>query len=121
MNTTLWIVQGILGAMMFALGLMKTFQPTEQLRKFTWTTRNSEQFIRLVGISELLIGAGLILPQLTGILPILTPLAAVALMVVMVLAIIEHVRHKENYDIGKNIIIMLMAAFIAIGRLVPGD
>ena len=116
MNTALWIVQAILGAMMLILGLMKTFLPVERLNKFSWTTHSSKGFIRFVGISELLIGLGLILPQLTGILPLLTSLAALSLCIIMVLAIAEHVRHKEMNEIGKNVIIILLAAFVTVGR-----
>ena len=118
MNTALWIVQAILGAMMLVLGLMKTFLPIERLRKLSWTTRSSENRVRFVGFSELLIGLGLILPQLTGILPILTSLAALSLCIIMVLAIAEHVRHKETNEIGKNVIIILLVAFVAVGRFV---
>lgn len=116
MNTALWIVEGMLGAMMLILGVMKTFLPVEKLNKLSWTTRNSNGFIRFVGVSELLIGFGLILPQLTGILPILTPVAAASLCLIMVLAIAEHIQHKEMHDIPKNIIILLLAAFVAVGR-----
>ncbi len=119
MNTALWIVQTILGTVMLVLGLMKTFLPVERLNKFAWTTRSSNGFTRFVGISELLIGLGLILPQLTGILPILTSLAALALCIIMALAVAEHVRHKEKNEIGKNVIIMLLAAFVAVGRFIP--
>ena len=66
MNTVIWIVQVILGTMMLVLGLMKTLLPVERLNKFSWTTRISIGFTRFVGISELLIGLGLILPQLYG-------------------------------------------------------
>ena len=116
MNTSLWIVQAILGAMMITIGIVKTFQPTEKLSKLSWTTHSSEGFVRFVGISELLIGAGLILPQLTGILPLLTPLAALSLCMIMVLASAEHVKHKETHEIGKNVIIILLAAFVTVGR-----
>jgi len=116
MNTSLWIVQAILGAMMILLGIVKTFQPIEKLSKLSWTTRSSEGLVRFVGVSELLIGAGLVLPQLTGILPLLTPLAALSLCMIMVLAIADHVRHKEFHEIGKNAIIILLAAFVAVGR-----
>ena len=119
MNIVLWIVEIILSVMMFVIGLMKAFQPVYRLSQFTWTTRSSEGFIRFIGISELLIGAGLILPQITGIAPMLTSLAAIALCIVMVLAIREHIRHKETKEIGKNVIILLLAAFVAIGRFVP--
>lgn len=116
MNTALWIVQGILAAMMFTLGVMKSFLPIEKLNKLSWTTRNSEKFIRFVGVSELLIGLGLILPWLTGVLPFLTSVAAASLCLVMLFAIAEHIRHKEARDIPKNVIIMLLALFVATGR-----
>lgn len=45
---------------------------------------------RFTAVAESLGGVGLILPQLTGILPWLTPLAAVGLILVMVGAIIFH-------------------------------
>jgi hypothetical protein len=115
MNASLWIVQAILAAMMILLGIMKTFQPIEKLSKFSWTTRSSKGFVRFVGISEFLIGAGLIVPQLTGILPILTPLAALSLCMIMVLAIADHVRNKE-IKIVMNVIIILLAAFVTVGR-----
>ena len=115
MNTSLWIVQAILAAMMILLGIMKTFQPIEKLSKFSWTTRSSKGFVRFVGISEFLIGAGLVVPQLTGILPILTPLAALSLCMIMVLAIADHVRNKE-IKIIMNVTIILLAAFVTVGR-----
>jgi uncharacterized membrane protein YphA (DoxX/SURF4 family) len=117
MNIILWVVQILLGAMMLLLGMMKTFLQVERLKKFSWTMRSSKEFIRFVGISELLIGLGLILPQLTGILPLLTSLAAFSLCMIMILAIADHVKYKETNEIGKNIIIIVLAAFIAIGRL----
>src|SRR6187200_2895774 len=116
MNTSLWIVQAILGAMMITIGIVKTFQPTEKLSKLSWTTHSSEGFVRFVGVSELLIGVGLILPQLTGILPLLTPIAAGSLALIMILAIAEHFRHGETHDIPKNVIILLLAIFVAAGR-----
>ena len=116
MNTALWIVQIILSTLMLSLGFMKTFMPVKKLSTLNWTTHSSEGFVRFVGVSELLIGAGLILPQLTGILPLLTPLAALSLCMIMVLAIAEHVRYKEIHEIGKNVIIILLAAFVVVGR-----
>ena len=118
MNTTLWIIQIILSIMMLVIGFIKTSYPLERLNKFSWTTRSSKGFVRFVGVSELLIGLGLILPELTGILPILTPLAAVSLCVIMVLATIEHINHNEKQDTWKNVIVFLLAGFIAIGRFI---
>lgn len=119
MNTALWIVQILLGAVMMLLGLMKTFLPVEQLSKLSWTTRSSEAFIRFVGISELLIGFGLILPQLTGIAPGLTAWAAIFLCIVMALATVEHVKYHETNEIWKNVLISMLGLFVAVGRFVP--
>ena len=119
MNTTLWIVQIFLGTLMLSLGFMKTFLPVEKLNTFSWTTRSSADRIRFVGFSELVIGLGLILPQLTGISLRLTSLAAASLCAIMVMAITEHIKHKEKNEIGKNVIILLLAAFVAIGRFIP--
>jgi len=51
-----------------------------------------------------------------GALPILTPLAALSLCMIMVLAIADHVKNKEINEIGKNVIIILLAAFVTVGR-----
>ena len=117
MNTALWIIQILLSIMMLMLGFMKTFYPVEKLGKFSWTTRSSKELVRFVGISELLISIGLILPELTGILPVLTPYAALSLSMIMLLAMVEHIRYKEVNDIWKNAIIILLAALVAVGRL----
>lgn len=69
-----------------------------------------------IGISELLGGLGLLLPALSGILPWLTPLAAAALALVMILAAIFHVQRKEWPAIGFNAVLMLLALFVAYGR-----
>lgn len=116
MNTALWIAQALLGTMMLVLGFMKTFSPVESLSKFSWTTRSSEDRIRFIGFSELMIGLGLILPTLTGITPKLTSLSAALLCVIMVMAISEHVKNKENDDIWKNVLILILALFVAAGR-----
>jgi len=119
MNTALWIVQVLLGTMMMLLGGMKTFLPVERLRKLSWTRRSPEAFIRFVGISELLIGLGLMLPQLTGIKPALSSWAAISLCIVMALATVEHIKYHERNEIWKNVLISMLGLFVAVGRFVP--
>jgi hypothetical protein len=102
--------------MMLVLGFMKTFYPVDRLGSFSWTARSSKGFIRFVGISELLIGFGLVLPELTGILPALTPYAALSLCMIMLLAMVDHIRYKEAHEMWKNILVILLGTFVAIGR-----
>lgn len=117
MNTALWIVQGLLSVMFLMAGLMKLSQPKEKLAKMAWTTRYSAGMIKFIGLSELLIALGLILPPLTGIFPVLTPIAAIALCLIMVLAAADHYKAKEMKEVGVNIFILILGAFVALGRL----
>ncbi|MEW2050457.1 DoxX family protein [Streptomyces sp. NPDC005476] len=62
---------------------------------------------------------GLILPAATDIAPVLTPLAATGLAVVMVLAAITHARRKEPGAIAFNAVLLILAALVAWGRSTP--
>ncbi|MBT5634252.1 MAG: DoxX family protein, partial [Gammaproteobacteria bacterium] len=84
MNTVLWIFQGILTFMFLMVGTMKLMQPKEKMAdKMGWVEDFSQGQIRVIGILEVLGALGLVLPMLTGILPILTPLAALGLVFIM--------------------------------------
>jgi uncharacterized membrane protein YphA (DoxX/SURF4 family) len=52
------------------------------------------------------------------VLPILTLLAAIGLVMTMLGAMGLHIQRKEYDAIKKNIPLMLLALFVAIGRLV---
>jgi uncharacterized membrane protein YphA (DoxX/SURF4 family) len=120
MNVVLWIVQGVLAVMFALAGVMKTFQPKEKLAgRLPWVEDFSQPVVRLIGIVELAAALGLILPAATGIAPILTPLAATGLAVVMVLAAITHGRRKEPSGIGFNAVLFILAVFVAWGRFGP--
>ncbi len=117
MNIVLWVLQGLLGAAFIAAGLMKATQPKEKLpANMTWTQRRSAGTIKFIGVMELLGGLGLILPWATGIATVLTPLAAVGLLVIMLLAIGDHVRAKEYPVLPVNLVLGAIALVIAIGR-----
>src|SRR5688572_5074369 len=103
MNTTLWIIQGVLAALFGAAGIFKATQPKEKLLKnLPWVQDFSAQQVKLIGSVEILAALGLMVPQLTGIVPILTPLAAVGLMLTMIGAGVVHIRRKEYSGIGIN-------------------
>ena len=118
MNTTLWIVQGILAAMFAMAGVMKSTQPIDKLLKsgVTWADRFPLTNIRIIGASELIGALGLILPWLLHIVPVLTPVAASALAFVQLMAIFHHAKHKETKAIVFNIVLIALALFVAYGR-----
>jgi uncharacterized membrane protein YphA (DoxX/SURF4 family) len=119
MNIALWIVQGLLAAMYGMAGVMKTFQTSKAREQLPWAKNRSDGFIRFVGTSELLGALGLILPLLTGILSWLTPLAAIGLTLIQLLAIFtEHLPKKEYNVVPVNILLVALSIFILVGRWV---
>jgi uncharacterized membrane protein YphA (DoxX/SURF4 family) len=120
MNVVIWIVQIVLGLAFILAGFMKSTQPREKLTaQMTWVEDYSGQQVKLIGVVEILGGLGLILPAWTGIAPILTPIAATGLAIVMVLAALVHVRRKEVNRTPINAVLFALAAFIAITRFGP--
>lgn len=123
MNVALWIVQGLLAVIFLMAGFMKVSKSKDELKKMAgkqmdWVDDVSANTIKLIGTLELLAGIGLILPYLTGILPWLTPFAAVGLVLTMIGALIVNARNGNWPVVIENIILLLLAAFVAYGRFV---
>ena len=117
LNITLWLIQGLLGLAFLGAGAMKTFSPLANLRKnMAWVDHVPQALVRFIGIAEILGAIGLILPAVTHILPWLTIAAAVGLALIMILAIIYHATHREWPVIGANVMLLLLALFIVLGR-----
>jgi uncharacterized membrane protein YphA (DoxX/SURF4 family) len=120
MNVTLWILQALLAAMFGMAGVMKSTQPKDKLTgKLPWVEDFSPTTVRFIGVAELAAGLGLILPAATGIAPVLTPLAATGLVIIMIGAVFTHARRKEPSAIAFNVVLLIAAAAIAWGRFGP--
>lgn len=116
-NIGLWVLQVLLGLMFIAAGAMKATQPVEAMAaNMPWVTSTPLELVRFIGVSEFLGGLGLILPSLLRIKPHLTVWAATGLALVMVLAAIFHGSRGEFPDIGVNVVMIALFAFIAWGR-----
>jgi hypothetical protein len=97
---------------------MHGFMPMEGLKKnLPWVGGVPGGLVRFIGIAGILGALGLILPKLTHILPQLTIAAAIELGLVMALAAGFHVTRKEYGNMGGNIVMLLLAAFIVVGYL----
>ncbi|MFJ5986881.1 DoxX family protein [Lentzea sp. NPDC092896] len=119
MNIALWVVQGLLAALYLGAGVMKLVRPREQMiasGNFDWAKDVTDTGLKGIGAVEVLGALGLILPWLTGIAPILTPIAAVGLVIVQVFAARAHVKIGDTKSLPVNVILLLLAAFVAIGR-----
>ncbi|MEM7739159.1 MAG: DoxX family protein [Deinococcota bacterium] len=124
MNILLWILQALLALLFGVSGFMKATSSKEALKerageRMVWVDSLSEGNLKIVGILEVLAAIGLILPLATGILPWLTPLAAVGLVLTMVGAIILHVQRNDGaQSIITNVVLLAVAAFVAYGRFI---
>lgn len=120
MNLVLWILQTALAALFAAAGVMTSAQPKDKLEsKLPWTADFSAGTVRFIGLAELAGALGLILPAATGLAPVLTPLAAAGLALLMVLAALTHLRRNEPAAIALNAALLIAAAIIAWGRFGP--
>ena len=80
MTYALWIVQGLLAALFLFGGTVKLAMPIEEL---TAQVPVPGLFIQFISVAEILGAFGLVLPALLRIRPVLTPLAAAGLAIIM--------------------------------------
>jgi uncharacterized membrane protein YphA (DoxX/SURF4 family) len=120
-NVVLWIAAGLLAAAFLAAGLMKLTQPRKKLADsgMAWVEDFGDGTVKAIGALEVLGAIGLILPAALGILPVLVPMAATGLALIMVGAAITHARRREPPAIVVNLALLALAAFVAWGRFGP--
>jgi hypothetical protein len=115
MNTVLWILQAFLAFAMFAAGAFKALTPYDKLTpKMKWALSWPPERVKLLGLAEVVGAVGLIVPWLTGVLPILTPIAACCLLVLMLGAVKTHLDLKE--PIIPPAVLAVVALVVALGR-----
>lgn len=96
MTIAYWIIAAITALAFLAAGGMKLVSPEAALReKGMLPEGRSLAQERGIGAIEVLGALGLILPPLTGIAPILAPIAATGLVITMVIAVVDHRSRQE--------------------------
>ncbi len=116
MNISLWVLQVLLAAAFLMAGVTHGFQYERAKTQLKWPADVPRPMVTFIGISEILGAGGLVLPALTGILPWLTPLAALGLAIIMVLASGFHAMRREYRSIVFNLVLLALATFVAYGR-----
>lgn len=121
MNTLLWTMQIALALVFAGVGTVKLVRPRDQLATTVggWVYDFPATLLKPLGLVELLGAIGLIVPPLVHIAPILTPLAACGLVVTMIGALITHARRGEFPNVAVNVLLAVMAAVVAWGRVGP--
>jgi len=114
LNLVLWSVQVFLALFFLAAGAPKLIG--RGLERWTGFAELPRALVVFIGVTEVLGAAGLVLPMATGIVPWLTPLAAVGLGIIVLMATGFHLRADERVNALETGLWASIAAVIAIGR-----
>jgi DoxX-like family len=122
LNLALWIAAGLLAAVLL-VSTAKLFVPKEKMASVghaaEWVLDFSPGALRAIGTLELLAAAGLILPAVLDIAPILVPVTATCVALLFVGAATMRFRRGEKATIVPDLVYLALAAFVAWGRFGP--
>jgi hypothetical protein len=117
MNTALWILQGILAAFFIMPGIGKISGSREKHIADGHIKPDGDLLpIRILGVMELLGCVGIIVPWLTGIAPILTPISAAGYCLIMTAGIVNHTIKKEYKMLPMLVTVLAAASVVAYYR-----
>jgi len=118
MTYALWIIQGLLAALFLFAGGTKLVLPLDVLTSMGSPNQIALPgwFVRFIGVVEVLGALGLILPGLLRIRPGLTPLAAAALVIIMIGATVLTLAADGVALALIPLVVGLLSAFVAYGR-----
>ena len=121
MHIVLLILNIVLGLAFLAVGGMKLARPKAALvtSGLGWAENFPAPTVKLIGAAEVLGALGLVLPLVTGIAPVLAPVAAVCLLILMIGAISVHLRRHESPTpavvLGALSVVSAILGFVALG------
>jgi DoxX-like protein len=122
MNTALWVVTGLLAAVLL-VSTSKAFVPRERIAAVgaagEWVLDFSPAALRGIAALELLAAVGLILPPVLGIAPVLVPVTASCVALLFVGAVIMRLRRGERHTIIPDLIYLVLALVVAVARFGP--
>ena len=123
MNLVLWIVTGLLAVAYLFGGGGKLIMPKEKIATFGpsagWVEDFSAGSVKAIGALEVLAAVGLVLPAALDIAPVLVPLAALGLVMIMLGAVITRIRRHELKFMMVDLVYLALAGFVAWGRFGP--
>jgi uncharacterized membrane protein YphA (DoxX/SURF4 family) len=116
LNFVLWFTQALLALLFLFAGGSKLVMTMEQMKAGGGGPELPEWFLRFLGVVELLGALGLILPGLFRIRPMLTPLAAAGLVIIMIGATTITIATMSVSAATVPFVAGLLALFVAYGR-----
>ena len=118
MNVGLWIAQVLLGLVFVTSGGFKVFFYEKSRERLKLAQVAPRSAVSTIGVLEILGALGMILPAATGIMPWLTPVAAIGLALTMIGATGFNVKNGDASHVPVNLVLLLVAMFVVVGRFV---
>jgi uncharacterized membrane protein YphA (DoxX/SURF4 family) len=109
----LWVLQALLAALFLFAGGFKLVTP---IAAMTQQIPLPGPFLRFIGLAEVAGGLGLILPGFLRIRPILTPLAAAGLVIIMSGAVGVTMATAGSAQAVMPGVVAILAGSVAVGR-----
>ncbi|TDD72770.1 DoxX family protein [Actinomadura darangshiensis] len=121
MNVILWITAGLLAVFFLASGTMKLAQSRQKLVASGMGALEGfgDGAVKGIGALEVLAAVGLILPAALDVAPVLVPLAAVGVALLMAGAMIAHLRRREIPAVAMTLLFLALSVLVAWGRFGP--
>ena len=119
MNIALWVLQVVLGIFFVVHAYLLLRPPASLQSGMNYILEMPAGLRGFAAIAEGLAGLALVFPPVLRVLTWLTPLAAAGLVLLMLGAIVFHVRRREYPNVGFNAVLGVLAGVIAWGRFGP--
>ena len=113
LNVLLWVLQVLLAMLFMFTGVMKFVIPVEEMTK---QIALPGWFLHFIGVGEILGAIGLVLPGILRIRTGLTPLAAAALVVIMIGATAVNLKTGQRGAALTTVVVGLLLVFVAYNR-----
>ena len=114
MTTT--ITEGILATVFFLSGTIIYVFKDKLKSRLSWLTAYSPNMVLFICLAKVMGALGIIFPVYFNVLPILTPIAAIGIATIMILAMRYHILKKEYKDIPATIVFLALSIFVAFNR-----
>ena len=114
MNTTAWILQGIIAFVFLMAGSIKATQSKAFIKEKLgpWADDFSLSTIKSIGITQILSALGLVVPMLIGKFTFLTPISAIILILIMIGAIYTHLGRGEKKESVPPFLVIIMLCVV---------
>ncbi len=120
MNTALWIITAVLAVGFIAGGSALILLPRDRYRALGanqhWVDDFGDGHLKTIGAIKVTGGLGLIVPAVTGVATVLSPLAACGLALFMSGAATTRFRRNEWGYMAGDVAFIAALAFVAWGR-----